>query len=353
MQFLAALEAVVGVAIVAAVVYDVFESVIVPRPSQRFRVSVFVLRGGWRVWRASALGIADARQREDFLGRFAPLSFVALLVCWLVLLIVGFGFVFHALAEQLHPPSIDLRTAMFFAAGALLPTGSNVTPVGSVAHIVALFASAIGVAVVAVMIAFLFQLLGAFAQREEFVLILGARAGAPPSGVTILETNAQLQLKDAVSYAFVEGQHWASRVLDTHLAYPLLFYFRSSHVNHAWLATLGALLDASVFVLTAIRQGPRGDAQLFYEIGTHLVGDLGDFFELSEPPEVGVERWEFERACERLAAAGYDVDTSENAWTQFCRLRSGYAATLNSMARFWAIPPAQWIGDRSTIHPKS
>ena len=63
----------------------------------------------------------------------------------------------------------------------------------------------------------------------------------------------------------------------------------------------------------------------------------------------GVEREEFDAARDRLRIAGYTLIDGDRAWRDFSELRAGYAGDLNSMARFWAVPPAQWIGDRSPM----
>jgi FAD/FMN-containing dehydrogenase len=64
---------------------------------------------------------------------------------------------------------------------------------------------------------------------------------------------------------------------------------------------------------------------------------------------VGIERSEFDHACDRLAAAGYRIADRNEAWQRFAGLRSSYAASLGELARFFEIPPLQWIGDRSAI----
>ena len=39
----------------------------------------------------------------------------------------------------------------------------------------------------------------------------------------------------------------------------------------------------------------------------------------------------------------------EQSWADFGRLRLEYAGRINALARYWATPPAQWIGDRSPL----
>lgn len=139
--------------------------------------------------------------------------------------------------------------------------------------------------------------------------------------------------------------------MESHLAYPVLAFFRSSHDYESWIGTLGTLLDASLLLMTTIEDA-TGEARVTYELGRHAVHDLADYFYVAQvDPTPGVERQEFDHACERLAAAGYHLRERESAWIEFARLRSTYAHNLNALARSFNIPPVQWVGDRSLIAP--
>jgi hypothetical protein len=113
-------------------------------------------------------------------------------------------------------------------------------------------------------------------------------------------------------------------------------------------------MDASTLVLTTIEDGPLGWAKLSRAVGGHCLEDLVQYFRLADEPEVGVERDEFETARARLAHAGFRLKEADLAWDNFSRLRLDYAGRVNALARHWATPPAQWIGDRSPLkHPRA
>ena len=178
---------------------------------------------------------------------------------------------------------------------------------------------------------------------------MGSRAGAPPSGVTMLETAAKYHLEDDLSQSFREAERWAAAVLESHLAYPMLAFFRSSHDDESWIGTLGALLDASTMIITLTDSPLMGRAKLFHTIGVHLTRDLSRYFGVAQTEGAGIERHEFDDACAQLARAGVAVRCDDAAWQKFSELRSNYAGPLNDMAHFWLIPPTRWIGDRSSI----
>lgn len=142
-------------------------------------------------------------------------------------------------------------------------------------------------------------------------------------------------------------------LMETHLAYPVLSYLRSTHDNQSWVGTIGALLDAATIVVTTVDIGSVGQAKMLSRLGRHLVGDYVQYYEL--PGEaagggaVGIERDEFDRAYVRLAERGLRMRDADAAWAAFAALRGTYAVPLNAMAQYWRIPPAQWIGDRSLL----
>jgi hypothetical protein len=201
---------------------------------------------------------------------------------------------------------------------------------------------------------------GAFQVRERFVLTLAARAGFPPSGLGLLLVHAHTGLRDDVATVLREGQSWTAHVMETHLAYPMLVYFRSSHDYQSWVGTLGALLDASALVLGAFADTDtplHGQAVVMYGIGSHLTRDFGSYFNLEDDalPIVGpgLERNEFDNAYTALQESGYRLTDRERAWDEFSRLRSVYALHLNELARWLEIPPVQWVGDRSLLAHQS
>ncbi len=343
-------ELVVGTLTVVLVLNDVFQSVIVPRAvGRRYRISSNITLPSWQLWRRYALRIDDTERREDFLGTFAPLMLVVFLIVWVAGLVFGYGLLFDALAGQVRPRP-GFGAALYFAGTSLLTIGyGDFVPLTGAARFLALAAGASGFGTVAVVTAFLFSLFGAFSRREVFVILFGARAGAPPSGVTLLETYARLGMRADLPDIFKEGQHWAADVLESHLAYPILAYFRSPHDYESWVGALGAVLDASTLLLTAVRNESFGHARLMNDIGRHLTHDLGRYFALDVRYAVGVERSEFDTARERLRDAGFDVIDGDSAWEAFATLRRFYAAPLDAMTRYWRIPPAQWVGDRSTL----
>lgn len=276
---------------------------------------------------------------------------------------VGIWAGFWALQFHFDPVVHSWGEALYIAGVSLLTIGyGDYTPTDGMARVFALTAGASGLAVFALVISLLFTLYTAFERREVLSLTLDARAGSPPSGVMLLERYSQLGLLDTLPQFFEQWEQWSAQVLQSHIAYPILPFFRSSHDGESWIASLGAVLDSATLLITTIApcencgRLPIGSAQLMFRMGTHTVIDLSHWFgfrfDEDETPPVGVERSEFEAARARLAKAGFALRPAELSWEDFQHKRSQYAAGLNELAKHFAAPPAQWVGDRSMLNMK-
>ena len=346
-------EAAIGVVILAVDFYDVFQSVVLPRPSVgKLRVSPWILRPLWTTWRW--LGTRDSRidRRENWLGTFGPVGLMALLGFWSLSSILGYALILDSIRDQIQPPPPDFWTSLYFSAGTLLPLSyGEILPIGAAARVVIVAESATGIALIALVISLLFSLYGSFQRREELVVTLDALAGAPPAGLQILETVAGHRMPDELRATFDDWRRWSAAVLESHLAYPILVYFRSSHDNEAWLNSFGAVMDAATLVLSTVvsEDASEGHARLMFKVGNHLVEDLAWYFRIKNAGVPIVERQEFDDARERLIKAGFHCREAGAAWDEFAALRSMYASPINQLAQRMAIMPAKWIGDRSYL----
>ena len=347
---------VLGVLLLALAYWDLFETVVVPRPTPGwFRIGRYLVRGSWRVLRAFP-GTHPGRSYDRLLGLFAPAMTLLLLGAWLVTLIVGYGLIFFVLRDQLRPVPETLGGALYFAATSLLTLGfGDIVADGMAARIIVTGAAITGLGIVALVVTFLFSLYGSYQRREIEVVALAAAAGTPPSAVALLETYAQLGLVDRLPKLFADWERWAVEVLDSHVAFPLLGYFRSSHDNLSWISALGTVLDSASLVLTTICDVPRGEAKLFKRVGAHLVEDIANLG-FHNGQASGLDRAAFDLASDRLEDAGYELEPRDAAWPKFEAARATYAVRLESMASYWATPATSWLGDpvalRAPLHPQ-
>jgi hypothetical protein len=344
-------EIVGGALLVVVTLFDFFNAVVLPRPSVgRISVSGFLLRQGWLAWRWVGRRLSRADRREGVLAVYAPLSVLALLALRLLVLIVGYAVLFDGLPGQFNPAPRNVGISLYYSAAALLSlSAADITATGAVARTLTSFEAATGLGLIAVVISFLFSIVTSFQRRETAVVSLDALAGAPPSGVQLLDACARYRMPQQLEKTLDEWRVWSADVLESHLAYPVLSYFRSSHDNEAWLNSFGAVMDAAVLVITTLDEGPIGPARLMFKVGGHLVEDIAWRRHFRGDGLAWVDREDFDEARRLLCEAGYRVREGDTPWEEFARMRAVYASPLIRMARELVVTPAPWIGDRSYL----
>jgi hypothetical protein len=152
-----------------------------------------------------------------------------------------------------------------------------------------------------------------------------------------------MDLADRLPDMFGEWERWAAEVLDSHVAYPLLGFFRSSHDSLSWISALGTVLDTASLVMTTIEGIPRGHAELMTSVGSHLVEDITNLG-FGHGSFDGIDRLAFDAVYARLGRAGYRLAPVDHAWADFSTAHATYAPGLEAMANYWAVPPASWFG---------
>ncbi|HYK94394.1 MAG TPA: potassium channel family protein [Candidatus Dormibacteraeota bacterium] len=332
-----------GLILLGIVLWDIFQSIVVPRPTPGLlRLGRYLIPPTWRLWRAIGIRARDAQATDWFLGLYAPGAAILLFVVWLAIIIVADGLMLFALRGEVTPHLGTFFDAMYFAGTSVLTLGfGEIVATGGISRAVVIVAAVTGLGVVALVITFVFSLFANYQRREVLVVTLSARAKTPPSAVTLLETHARLDMVDELPGLFREWERWAAEVLDSHVAYPLLGYFRSSHDSISWISALGAVLDSAALVVTTIQGVPRGQAHMMLKVGAHLVEDIsnvrGGTTKASEVDEAG-----FTTVYEHLARAGYALEPRDRALRAFERVRNTYAGRLEALAAFWATPAPGW-----------
>jgi hypothetical protein len=346
-----ALQVAGGAVLLLATLYDVFQSVVLPRPAVgRLRLSVTLVIRGWVAWRWVNSRWRRLQFREAALAAYGPFAVVVLLLLWAFMFILAFALMYHGLITELRPEPRAFGTTLFYSTGGLLSFPvSGIEPHDAPLRVLTSLEAAAGFGLFALVISLLFALFSAFSRREGAVVALDALAGAPPSGVQILENSAKLELIGNLDRVFEAWQGWTVEVLESHLSYPVLFYFRSSHDNEAYINSFGAVMDAAALVISTIENVPTGQAHVMLKVGAHFVEDVRRFFNAPADSHIGVERHEFVEACTRLRNAGYTLRNVDAAWHEFSEIRRKYAPFLNRVSYRLRLPPAPWMGDRSYL----
>jgi hypothetical protein len=344
-----------GLILLVVTGWDLFGTIVVPRSLRsRWRLTSLFGRSVWRIWRWISLRFSTLERREQAMAVFAPGFVMMLLVLWAGLFLIGYTLVlfsapfFHGIRTS---GTVSFTTTLYLSGTSLFTLGFGDVVTTGATRAVLIIEAATGLGLVALVISYLPTLYASFNRREVGMLILSARAGAPPSGPDLLLSTCRDGLTGLTS-VFEEWERWAADVLETHLSYPVLAFFRASHDRESWITSIGAVLDAATLTIVALEDAPLGPAKRAFATGRHAVLDIARALRV-QPRDTRIERQEFDRVLKDLASAGLRLRPADQAWEGFVAQRGEYAPQLNALAVWVAAPPAQWIGDRSTWNPKA
>lgn len=347
----------VGVLLLSVTLLDVFSTLVMPRAARhRFRLTRLLFTATWRPWRWLGVRRSTQDRREHLLAVAAPAFLFILLGTWTALAVTAYALILWSgpLSGGIQAAGDrSFATALYFSGTSLFTIGFGDVVATGWTRVVVIVEGANGLALVAVVIAYLPVLYAAFNRREVGILLLDARAGSPPSGPELLRRTCRDGLVSDLPQLFSEWERWTADVLESHLSYPLLAFFRSPHDNTSWVTSLGAVLDAATLVLACFPdENPHGPATLLHATGVHAVEDLWRYFRQPErEPLIG--RDEFQEVYDELVSTGIVLRRADEGWERFRKLRAEYGGRLDTLAVMLAATPSQWIGDRSALPPAS
>jgi Ion channel len=341
-----ALIAVAGILIVASFLWDAFESVVLPRrATRRYRFTTFFYRSTWAPWRAISFRIRDKKVRETFLSIYGPLSLLFLFICWGSGVIFGFSLINYSVARAGASP-LDFLTALYLSGSTFFTLGlGDVVPHGWMQRWLIVTESGLGFGYFALVFSYLPVIYQAFSRREVKIVLLDARAGSPP-------TAAELFRRHSGDNGWVELQQllrdWegtAAQVLESHISYPVVAYFRSQHANESWVAALAVMLDASAFILANVENECTRQARLTFAMCRHTVVDLAQIFSAAPhaPSRERLPAADLLRFRATLVEAGYRLRDGEFSNEKLAKLRAMYEPYLESLSRFLLMDIPPWI----------
>ncbi len=280
---------ILGLLILIAILRDSFETVILPRYVNRsFKLSRVWFRSTWRFWRAVARRISAAKRRESYLGYFGPLSFLMLLGMWAGMLILAFAMLYWAAQATVSltgfvPP---FRTYLYLSGTTFFTLGlGDVVPGNALGRVIAVAEAGTGFGFLAVVIAYLPTVYSAFSEREVNISLLDARAGSPPTAGELLRRHGHRHAQDVLTRFVQDWEIWSAQLMESHISYPFLCFFRSQHDNQSWVAAFTAMLDVSALLIAYGEGETKWQAQLTFAISRHAVSDLAEILRVKPQPQ--------------------------------------------------------------------
>src|SRR6202163_404081 len=303
------LVAVLGILLVAIVLRDAFETIILPRRvSGRMRVSKIFYQLSWEPWAAAARRLRPGDWRETFLSTYGPLSLIVLFVLWGGLLITGFGALLWAAGFDAQ---VSGANHLYVSGTTFTTLGiGDFTPKSDLARFLTVVEAGTGFGFLAILISYLPVLYQSFSRREIHISMLDEWAGSPPSAGDLLRRASEYGEMDELIPLMGRYETWTAELLESHLSYQVLSYFRSQHENQSWVAALTAIMDFSAIYQASKDHGKSWQARRVYAIGRHALGDLSQVLravpEFDAPDRLSeAELTEIHKA---LRAAGKTVD---------------------------------------------
>jgi voltage-gated potassium channel Kch len=332
------LGALVGVVLIVLVLLDTFETILQPRRvTHRFRFARFFYRWNWTLWASVARRIPRGKRREAFLALFGPLSLLALFLTWGIGLILGFALLHASAATALHTADthINFFTYLYLSGTTFFTLGyGDVTPADHFGRVLAVIESGLGFAFLAVVIAYLPGITQAFSRRETTISLLDARAGSPPTAAQVLVRAARADTFEGLQSFLVEWEQWSAELLESHLSFPVLIYFRSQHDNQSWLAALTCMLDTTALLMAGMKGCNPYRAQLTFAMARHAAVDLAVIFHISPqlPAHDRLPADQLQKLHRTLGEAGVSLRDDAELAPKLAELRAMYEPFVNALA---------------------
>jgi hypothetical protein len=292
--------------------------------------------------------MAPGFRREAYLSFFGPFSLLALLAVWVVGLILGFGAMQRSFGGPVATSQGDggFGTYLYMSGTTLLTLGlGDVVPRTGMGRTLIVIEVMVGFGVLALVIGYLPILFQAFSQREINVSLLDARAGSPPSAGELLIRHGQPENAFNVQTFLRESERWAAELMESHLSYPVLAYYRSQHENQSWVAALTAILDISALLMADSTHTLLRPARLTFATARHAAVDLARIFDLQPlPPEsdrLPAEELATLQSMTEDAGAGFRLD--DKGHRKLETLRVLYEPYVNALSHHLMTPLPPWL----------
>ena len=347
-QLLPILIMLAAVGLLLLVLQDAFEVMLLPRRVQRrLRLMRVYFRAFWAGWSRVAMRLPAGARRERFLSVFGPLSMVVLFALWAGGLIVGFGAVEWALQD---PPRASALSEQIYMSGVTFFTlgYGDVVPHAGAARFASVVEAGTGIGFIAIVIGYLPVLYQLFSRREAHVIQLDGRAGSPPTACTMLCRHAEAGGMAKLDELLREWEVWGSDLLESHLSYPMLVYYRSQHDNQSWLAALAAVMDTSAAILVGVEdQGPL-QARMTFTMARQVLVEMARSFNVKPSRYDGGDRLDaaaYRRMESELLESGVAWTQGEDTRETLLALRATYEPLLDGLARRLLLPLPGWVAD--------
>ncbi|HXX77540.1 MAG TPA: potassium channel family protein [Ktedonobacteraceae bacterium] len=343
------LAVIVGVILIFAIIRDSFETVVLPRRvSRRFSFSHFFYISTWMLWSSIARKMRPGNRREYYLSYYGPASLIVLLIFWAVALFFGFACLQWGLSDPLTAPEklLSFWTYLYLSGTTFVTLGyGDVTPLTGMGRFLAIAEAGMGFLFLALIIGYVPVIYQAFSRREINISLLDARAGSPSTATELLRRSYRDRKLDELTQFMREWERWCAELLESHLSYPVLTYYRSQHERQSWLAALTTILDTCSLLIVGFEDVSVPTIRFTFAIARHAAVDLAQIYRTPpvNPKLSRLSHDDFVKMHDALLEVGLELRHGDEAEKNLYDIRRSYEPFVNSIADHLLVSLPPWI----------
>ena len=346
MIILRVLVFITGTALIIWAIFSAVQTLVLPRNAQDKLTRLVFMSIRW-IFSIRLRWLHSYAERDQLMAFFAPVSLLSLVPTWLMLLLLGYMGMFWSLG------GLTWLEAFRISGSSLLTLDFAVSKSFS-STLLAFSEAALGLMMVALLIAYLPTMYAAFSRREVAVTLLDVRAGNPPSAMQMIARYHRIHGLDQLKEQWQIWEAWFADIEESHTSLPALVFFRSPKPDHSWVTAAGTVLDAASLTLSAIDIPASPHAALCIRAGFLALRHIADFFNIpySHDPHypiqtISITRQEFDQACDELKSQGLPIKADrDQVWQDFAGWRVNYDQVLLALVNLTMPPAAPWSGNR-------
>jgi hypothetical protein len=344
-----------GSSLLLATLWDAFETMVLSRRVSRGnRMTVLFYRLTWPSWRAIARRLPPGNRRENFLTVYGPLWLLLLIALWALSMVLAFALLQWGVGSRMASPEgggDSFFTTLYMSGTTLFTLGlGDVVPHSPAGRFVTVFESGIGLGFVALVIGYLPVVSAAFSRREASIALLDARAGSPPTAFELLRRHLGDGGHDALVELLGDWEHTAAELLESHVSFPVLAFYRSQHDNQSWVAGMTALLDSCALILSVVDTDCRRQARLTFAMARHAVADMCRVLATTPgaPEPDRLPAADLARLRDRLVAARIPLRSDPDSSAKLVEMRGMYEPLVASLSALLLMPLPPWMPPAGT-----
>lgn len=340
---------IIGFIIIIVILVDAFETIILPRRvNRRFRLARIFYKTFWKLWIKEKKLIKNPDKIKAYLGTFGPLSLIILIGIWAIFLIFGFALINYGLQISIQDPTRtkDFLSYFLVSGGTFFPVELVDTyTLGIEGKFLAIIEGGVGFAFLAMVIGYLPVLYQAFSRREVNINLLDSHAGSPPNALYLLQQLSKNEITEELKSQLQKWEQWCAELLETHLSYPVLAYYRSQHDDQSWVAALLMILDASTIILASKNLKLHSYAKSTFAIARHAAADLTQAFFLNPhgPHQERLSKQDLVKIRKLLEDSDFSLKDGNKAEEKLLYLRKLYEPHMQALSDYFHMPITSFI----------